>query len=79
MAEFLNRLITASEGTGWCAETASSILSLKRRFEAGEITEEKYVEGLNGLKSGDSEIGAGGSLYQRAIIDNGIQRLLGML
>lgn len=50
MAEYLDRLIKATEDTGWVAETASSVLSLKRRFESGEITEEKYIDGLDALK-----------------------------
>jgi len=79
MAEFIDRLIKASEGTGWVAETASSVLSLKRRFEANEITEAKYIEGLEALTSGDSEVGAGGSYHQRAIIDNAILMLKKML
>lgn len=79
MAEFIDRLIKASEGTGWVAETASSVLSLKRRFEAGEITEEKYVDGLDALKSGEGEVGAGGSYDHRAIIDNAILNLKNML
>lgn len=79
MAEFIDRLVKASEGTGWAAETASSILSLKRRFEAGEINEAKYVENLEALTSGDSEQGAGGSYHQRAIIDNAIVMLKKML
>jgi hypothetical protein len=79
MSEFINRLTKTAEGRGWAAETASSILSLKRRFEAGEINEAKYVENLEALTSGDSEQGAGGSLHQRAIIDNAIAMLKKML
>ena len=52
---------------------------LKTRFEAGDITESKYVEGLDALKSGNGEIGAGGSLEERAIIDNGILNLKNLL
>lgn len=80
MAEFLDRLVNARDSrTGWVKETASSILSLKTRFEAGDITESKYVEGLDALKSGNGEIGAGGSLEERAIIDNGILNLKNLL
>lgn len=80
MAEFLDRLVNARDSrTGWVRETASSILSLKTRFEAGDITESKYVEGLDALKSGEGEIGAGGSLEERAIIDNGILNLKNLL
>lgn len=80
MAEFLDRLVNARDSrTGWVKETASSILSLKTRFEAGDITESKYVEGLDALKSGDGEVGAGGSLEERAIIDNGILNLKNLL
>lgn len=76
MAEFLDRLINARDSrSGWVKETASSVLSLKSRFESGEITEEKYIAGLDALKSGDSEIGAGGSYDERGIIDNGIMNL----
>ena len=76
MAEFLDRLINARDSrSGWVKETASSVLSLKSRFESGEITEEKYIAGLDALKSGDGEIGAGGSYDERAIIDNGIMNL----
>ena len=80
MAEFLDRLVNARDSrTGWVKETASSILSLKTRFEAGDITESKYVEGLDALKSGDGEVGAGGSLAERAITDNGILNLKNLL
>ena len=80
MAEFLNRLINARDTReGWCKETASSIISLKSRFESDSITQEKYVEGLDALKSGDSEVGAGGSYEERAIIDNAIAHLKNLL
>ena len=80
MAQFIERLIEARDSkSGWVKETASSILSLKSRFEAGDITEEKYVEGLDALKSGDGEVGAGGSYDHRAIIDNAILSLKNML
>jgi hypothetical protein len=80
MAEFLDRLVNARDSrTGWVQETASSVLALKRRFEAGDITESKYVEGLDALKSGEGEVGAGGSLEERAIIDNGIINLKNLL
>lgn len=79
MAEYLDRLIKATEDTGWVAETASSVLSLKRRFESGEITEEKYIDGLDALKSGDQEVGSGGSYQHRAIIDNAIVMLKKMI
>lgn len=79
MAEFIDRLVKASESTGWVAETASSLLSLKRRFEAGDITEAKYVDGLDALRSGEGEVGAGGSYEHRAIIDNAIVNLKKML
>ena len=80
MAEFLDRLVNARDSrSGWVKETASSILSLKTRFEAGDITESKYLEGLDALKSGNGEIGAGGSLEERAIIDNGILNLKNLL
>ena len=73
MAEFIERLIEARDSkTGWVQETASSMLSLKRRFEDGDITEAKYIAGLDALKSGDNEVGAGGSYNERAIVDNGI-------
>lgn len=80
MAEFLDRLINARDSrSGWVKETASSVLSLKTRFESGDITEEKYIEGLDALKSGNGEIGAGGSLDERAIIDNGILNLKNLI
>jgi len=80
MAQFIERLIEARDSkSGWVKETASSILSLKSRFEAGDITEAKYVEGLDALKSGDGEVGAGGSYDHRAIIDNAILSLKKML
>lgn len=80
MAEFLDRLVNARDSrSGWVAETASSVLALKRRFEAGEITESKYVEGLDLLRSGENEIGAGGSLEGRALIDNAILNLKNLL
>ena len=66
MAEFLDRLVNARDSrTGWVKETASSILSLKTRFESGEITESKYVQSLDVLKS--------------AIIANGILNLKNLL
>ena len=80
MAQFIERLIEARDSkSGWVKETASSILSLKSRFEAGDITEAKYVEGLDALKSGDGEVGAGGSYDHRAIIDNAILNLKNIL
>ena len=80
MAQFLERLIEARDSkSGWVKETASSILSLKSRFEAGDITEAKYVESLDALTSGDGEVGAGGSYDHRAIIDNAILNLKKML
>ena len=80
MAQFIERLIEARDSrTGWVKETASTILSLKSRFESGEITESKYVEGLEACTSGDSEVGAGGSYEERAIIDNGIINLKNLL
>ena len=79
MAEYLDRLIKATEDTGWVAETASSVLSLKRRFESGEITEEKYIDGLDALKSGEGEVGYGGSYQHRPIMDNAIVMLKKMI
>lgn len=80
MAEFLDRLVNARDSrSGWVKETASSVLSLKTRFEAGDITEEKYIEGLDALRSGEGEVGAGGSLDERAIIDNGILNLKNLI
>jgi len=80
MAQFIERLIEARDSkSGWVKETASSILSLKSRFEAGDITEAKYVEGLDALKSGEGEVGSGGSYDHRAIIDNAILNLKKML
>ncbi|MGD1981033.1 MAG: hypothetical protein PVK01_04580 [Flavobacteriaceae bacterium] len=80
MAEFLDRLVNARDSRrGWVQETASSVLSLKSRFESGDITKEKYIEGLDALRSGEAEIGAGGSLDERAIIDNGIMNLKNLL
>jgi hypothetical protein len=80
MAEFLDRLVNARDSrSGWVKETASSVLSLKTRFESGEITEAKYIEGLEALNSGAGEVGAGGSLDERAIIDNGILNLKNLL
>jgi len=80
MAQFIERLIEARDSkSGWVKETASSILSLKSRFEAGDITEAKYVEGLDALKSGEGEVGSGGSYDHRAIIDNAISNLKKML
>jgi|TARA_B100001094_G_scaffold271269_1_gene276496 hypothetical protein len=80
MAEFLDRLVNARDSrTGWVKETASSLLSLKTRFESGDITESKYVEGLEALTSGSGEVGSGGSYEERAIIDNGIIMLKKLL
>lgn len=79
MSEFIDRLVKASEGTGWVAETASSILSLKSRFEGGEIDKNTYLENLNVLNSSENEIGAGSSFHHRAIIDNGIAMIKKML
>ena len=80
MAEFLDRLVNARDSrTGWVKETASSILSLKTRFESGEITESKYVQSLDALKSGETDVGLGGSYDERAIIDNGILNLKNLL
>ena len=52
-----------------------NVLSLKTRFEAGDITEEKYIEGLNALTFGDGEVGAGVVLKKRAPSNNGILNL----
>ena len=63
------------EGTsGWAKETAKSILALKDRFESSEITSDKFIEGLESLRSGDEEAGPG-SINNRAVIDNGIENL----
>ena len=43
------------------------------------LAEEKYIEGLNALTSGDGEVGAGGSPEERAIIHNGILNLKNLL
>ena len=80
MAQFIERLIEARDSkSGWVKETASSILSLKSRFEAGEIDESKYISSLDALRSGEGEVGAGGSYDHRAIIDNAILSLKNML
>ncbi len=70
----LMRLRDEADTTGWAKETAKSILALKDRFESSEITADKFVEGLESLRSGDEEAGPG-SLNNRAVIDNGIEWL----
>ena len=66
---YLTELIRLrDEGNGWAKETASSILALKGRFESSEITADKFLEGIESLRSGDEEQGPG-SLNDRAVID----------
>ena len=50
---YLTELIRLrDEGNGWAKETATSILALKGRFESSEITADKFLEGIESLRSG---------------------------